>query len=195
MALITRLSRLMRADLHALLDRLEEPDILLAQALREMDDAVGADEQALAALQRRRERVQQRRQTLARQTASDDERLEVCLDAGQDDLARDLLRRRLERERLETRLGEQGQALDARIEQLGTTLEDRRRRLDALRAEAALLSERTGDRMDDHRGGQAAGHTGSGPGACSDWDAGGTAPVRDADVEVALLAAKRRRSA
>ena len=36
MALITRLSRMMRADFNALLDRLEEPDILLAQALRDM---------------------------------------------------------------------------------------------------------------------------------------------------------------
>lgn len=36
MALINRATRLFRADLHAVLDRIEEPDILLRQAVREM---------------------------------------------------------------------------------------------------------------------------------------------------------------
>ena len=38
MALINRISRLFTADMHAVLDRLEEPDVLLKQALREMED-------------------------------------------------------------------------------------------------------------------------------------------------------------
>ena len=38
MALITRFSRLFRADLHAVLDRIEEPDVILRQAVREMEE-------------------------------------------------------------------------------------------------------------------------------------------------------------
>jgi len=192
MALITRLSRLLRADLHALLDRLEEPDILLAQALREMEDAVAADDRALAALRRQHTRTRERRDALARQGAGDVEQLEVCLDAGQDDLARALLRRGLERERLDARLERTARELDGRIEGLAATLTERRRRLEQLRAEAALLAR--------------SGPTGAGPGeplpggqgASATWldpAAEEMAPVRDADVEVALLAAKRRRSA
>ena len=40
MALITRVSRLLRADVHAVLDRLEEPDVLLQQAIRDMEEVV-----------------------------------------------------------------------------------------------------------------------------------------------------------
>ena len=36
MALVNRLSRLFQADFHAVLDRIEEPDLQLRQAVREM---------------------------------------------------------------------------------------------------------------------------------------------------------------
>ncbi len=38
MALITRVSRLFQADFHAVLDRIEEPEVLLRQAVREMEE-------------------------------------------------------------------------------------------------------------------------------------------------------------
>ena len=38
MALINRFSRLFTADMHAVLDRIEEPDALLKQAVREMEE-------------------------------------------------------------------------------------------------------------------------------------------------------------
>ena len=36
MALINRMSRLFTADIHAVLDRIEEPNVLLKHAIREM---------------------------------------------------------------------------------------------------------------------------------------------------------------
>ncbi len=192
MALITRLSRLLRADLHGLLDRLEEPDLLLAQALRDMEDAILADERTLAMLQRQRSRIRERRDASARKVAVDAEQLAVCLDASQDDLARDLLRRGLERERLDARLARSAHELDARLETLETRLETRRRRLEQLRAEAALLAQ---PGLSQPGAGEAAGDRQPGRGPWLDLDAEDGMPVRDADVEVALLAAKRRRSA
>ena len=44
MALINRLSRLFKADFHAVLDQIEEPELLLKQAIREME-AVGLKHQ------------------------------------------------------------------------------------------------------------------------------------------------------
>jgi len=104
MALITRLSRLIRSDLNAVLDRLEEPDILLAQALRDMQQALADNERELAALERDRQRLAQRRQRLSRRKAAAATELDICLDADQDDLARSLLRRGLEQERLDALL-------------------------------------------------------------------------------------------
>ena len=44
MALINRMTRLFTADLHAVLDRLEEPDVLLKHAIREMEDELALRE-------------------------------------------------------------------------------------------------------------------------------------------------------
>jgi phage shock protein A len=183
MALITRLSRLLRADMHALLDRLEEPDIVLAQALREMEDAIAADEQALTSLKHQRSRLAEHSDVLARRHADDAKQLEVCLDAEQDDLARELLRRKLQRERLDAQLSSRSRELDSRIAAQATRLAECRQRLEQLRAEASVLADTDRAPVEPAQD------------AWSDLEADGIAPVRDADVEIALLAAKRGRSA
>ncbi|MGB5831751.1 MAG: PspA/IM30 family protein [Thiohalocapsa sp.] len=184
--MITRLSRLMRADLNAVLDRLEEPDILLSQALRDMQEAVASDERTLASLRRDQRRLRERRDSLSQRQSSTAAELAVCLDAGQDDLARALLRRQLEDQRLNTLLTGREQDLGARIEDLTEVLDQRLRRLETLQAEAALVmetrKEEAGTRFDPSFDGSPA------------WESDAPAPVRDTDVEVALLAAKRRRS-
>jgi phage shock protein A len=40
MTLITRVSRLFKADVHGILDALEEPEAILKQAVREMEDEI-----------------------------------------------------------------------------------------------------------------------------------------------------------
>ena len=47
MALITRLSRLFQADMHAVLDKIEEPELLLKQAIREMEESITTDERQI----------------------------------------------------------------------------------------------------------------------------------------------------
>ena len=47
MALITRISRLFKADFHAVLDQIEEPEVLLRQAVREMEDSIAHGDQEL----------------------------------------------------------------------------------------------------------------------------------------------------
>ena len=98
MALITRLSRLFTADMHAVLDRIEEPEVLLKQAIREMGDELVAAErrirwshQELAHIARQEEEAGEAIRTAAAE-------LDVCFAAQQDDLARRLIRRRLEAE-------------------------------------------------------------------------------------------------
>jgi phage shock protein A len=100
MALITRVSRLLRADLHAVLDRVEEPEVLLKQAMREMEEVLTRDEQRIKVL------PHEHRQLLTRETdveRSLDEiagELDVCFESGKDDLACAVIRRTLEAQRL-----------------------------------------------------------------------------------------------
>ena len=48
MVLINRISRLFKADFHAVLDRIEEPEQLLKQAIRDMEDDLANTEQRIS---------------------------------------------------------------------------------------------------------------------------------------------------
>ena len=49
MALINRVTQLFKADFHAVLDRIEEPEQLLRQSIRDMEDVLLAADRPLAA--------------------------------------------------------------------------------------------------------------------------------------------------
>ena len=78
MALITRVSRLFRADVHAVLDRIEEPDLLLRQALREMEDSFASDQQQLKLLQHELVHLENRGKGFEQALKEMDDELDIC---------------------------------------------------------------------------------------------------------------------
>lgn len=173
MALITRFSRLFSADLHAVLDRVEEPAIVLKQAIRDMQSAVAAAEARLRALQARARQIDGARSASAARLKDTAEELDVCLEASDDDLARSVIQRKLELER-------QMAAFDREAERIAGTLDDqqravaaRRRELEGLRSQAEAFD------------------------SAAHEDPGMSAPaagVSSQEVEVALLREKQRRA-
>ncbi|MBI1422935.1 MAG: hypothetical protein GC149_05655 [Gammaproteobacteria bacterium] len=175
MALITRFSRLFRADLHAVLDRIEEPDVILRQAVREMEEEILADEQRHKLLAHELKQLASRHDDVKQTLARTQEELGICLDAGNDDLARNLLRRKLEAERLLQYLVRQQQEMTHAISELTTRLQTNRTRLTGMQQKLELLVR---DSHGDH----------------SDLSvAMPDIAVSDADVEVALLREKQNR--
>jgi phage shock protein A len=175
MALITRVSRLFRADLHAVLDHIEEPDILLRQAVREMEEDLARDEQRCKLLRHEHGRLAARLDETAQALAAIGEELDVCFTSGKDDLARALIRRRLEAQRFGKFLAAKRDELDAAIEALQTRIDAHRRELDAMRQKAELFSADDAARQ---------------PGDM--WQAPDFS-VRDEDVEVAFLREQQHR--
>jgi len=177
MALITRVSRLFRADLHAVLDRIEEPQVLLRQAVREMEEDLGRDEQRLRLLAHEQEQLTARSHQTAQELTRIEAELDVCFDSDKEDLARGLIRRRLETQQLARHL-EQRQASVARdLSKLRSRVDENRSRLEAMRQKAELLAEEDAP-----------------VGPEPHWDRGPGLGIRDEDVEVAFLAERQRRS-
>lgn len=175
MALITRLARLWRADINALLDRLEAPDLVLAQAVREMEQAIDGERRLLARHMADTERLAALeagcRATLEQTAAA----LEDCLSEERDDLARALIRRRLETERQRQQIEGRRMRLAGECDQVRRRIAEREARLAGLRARAALVED---------------------PARESEPEGAPLAPasaVRDEEVEIALLQAKRLR--
>lgn len=177
MAFITRLTRLLRADLHALLDHLEEPDLVLAQAVREMEQALDDGRQRAAQLERDIGRLSAQESDLEQVLVRSDDALDDCLAAGEDRLARPIMRRRLEAERQLSTVGRRRVAVETELGALRQVLAERAARLADLRARAAIYDEERRPRQSD----------------VTALDFGPETVIRDADVEVALLRAKRTR--
>lgn len=175
MALINRMSRLLTADIHAVLDRIEEPDALLRQAIRDMDDELARAEQHLKRLEHERDALIARRRRLDRSLADVDAQLDVCFDAGNDALARKLVRRRLEAERLGRHIAERLDAIEESAAAQRATIVEQRERLDVLRQKAELLTE------------------GAEPAAAGICDEPDRYAVGDDEVEVAFLRERQRR--
>jgi phage shock protein A len=139
MALINRFTRLFTADLHAVLDRMEEPEILLKQAVREMEEALADSERRLRALSVRNQQLKDARSSAAQTLERLSEEMDVCFAADNDDLARTLIRRKLAGERHLTQLEAQNVALAGTLAQLESSVADQRAELLDLRQKAELF--------------------------------------------------------
>ena len=100
MALINRLSRLFRADFHAVLDQIEEPEALLKQAIRDMEDDLANTEQRIKLCAHDQDALSRRKDELENSIAETDAQLDLCFESEKDDLAKGLIRKKLEAERL-----------------------------------------------------------------------------------------------
>ncbi len=176
MTLINRVSRLFRADLHAVLDRVEEPDLLLRQAVREMEDDLAADRRRLAGLAEGRRALDARLAELEAQVSRVAEELDICFAAGKDDLARALIKRRLEAARLRDFLRAKRADLERQTAGLESRIGENAARLEAMRQKAELLASRDPSEPPD-----------------VSWSAP-DCRVRDEDVEVAFLRERQRRA-
>jgi phage shock protein A len=176
MALITRISRLFQADLHAVLDRIEEPDLLLRQAVREMEDDLARDEQGMKVLNHELEQLISRETDIGHSLDEIEDELDVCFESGKDDLARALIKRKLEALRFQKFLSRKREVQERTLSGLRTRLQQNRASLDSMRQKAELLAEETvADSFVDN------------------WSSPDIV-VRDEDVEVAFLREKQQRS-
>jgi phage shock protein A len=141
MTLLTRVSRLFQADLHAVLDQIEEPEVLLRQSIREMDEALNQDQRQLKLLLQEQRQLGARQGEIDQSLADLEQQLDLCFAAGQDDLARGLVRRKLETQRLATLLGQKRQTLDDHCASLAQRIAENRSLLEQMHQKAELLGE------------------------------------------------------
>jgi len=182
MALINRVARLFKADFNAVLDQIEEPEQLLKQAIRDMEDELAANEQRIAICVHDQETLNVRRTEV---TSSIDEfgnQLDLCFESGKDDLAKTLIRKKLEAERIQKKLTTRFESNARFLADQRTLLDDNRATLESLRQKAELV-----------------GHTLPESDAGSDYDDIGwlTRDLRigDDEVEIAYLREKATRGA
>lgn len=142
MALINRVSRLFKADLHAVLDQLEEPEQILRQAVRDMEDELAMTEQSIARCVLEQDALRNRLDAIQRSVSATSEQLDLCFTTGKDDLAKGLIRRKLEAERVHRHLSERHDAGQACLQEQRERLRQNTNTLESLRQKAEVFARR-----------------------------------------------------
>lgn len=142
MALINRISRLFKADFHAVLDQIEEPEVLLKQAIRDMEDELASTEQRIAVCAHDQNALSVRVAELESAVADISAQLDLCFESKKDDLARGLIKKRIEAKRLLKRLNGKHAANESWLDEQRTQLDENQATLEGLRQKAELFAKR-----------------------------------------------------
>lgn len=176
MALINRVSRLFKADVHAVLDRMEEPEALLRQSVREMEEVIEQDEHRLSLLENELRQATSRQQGLQQALAEIETQMDVCFESDKQDLAKKLVRRKLELQQQEKVIAGRHAENERAMSRLRALIDERRQTLQSMQQKVSLL---VADSPSD-----------DGYGAANE-----AAPaIAEHDVEVAFLQEKKRRA-
>tara|TARA_R110001592_G_scaffold363393_1_gene687182 strand:+ start:25787 stop:26341 length:555 start_codon:yes stop_codon:yes gene_type:complete len=182
MTLISRISRLFKADFHAVLDQVEEPQLLLKQAIREMEEALHAGEMRVREVLVEQEGLKVRHEEMQQALISIDEELDICFQEEKSELARELIKRKLQTQRVIKQIAARLAAAEKNLLESKKVLADNRATLAGARQKAELFTDRFSQR----------GCEGS-PSDQTMWHSGESV-ISDNDVEVAFLREKKRRA-
>ncbi len=148
MALINRISRLVKADFHAVLDQIEEPEQLLKQAIRDMEDDLSDTEQRIKLCAHDQEALRVRKSELEATIARIDGQLDLCFQSKKEDLAKNQIRKKLEAERILKRLNARLEANEKFLDEQRAALEENRATLESLKQKAELFAQRVPSQAD-----------------------------------------------
>ncbi len=143
MGLLSRIIRICQADLHGVMDHIEDRDLLLKQHLREMQTAMAAKQARIDQLEETARTAQRQLTGYARQLKTVEEELDQAVARDKDAVARRLIRKRRS-------LQQCAANLDNQIRDLTATLAEARERraaqtmtYDELRLRVAAVQERS----------------------------------------------------
>lgn len=146
MTLITRISRLFRADVHYLLDCIEDPEAMLKQAIREMENEVSRDEKTLMDLEVRTAQLQLERGDRSKTDVQLQQSIDASFAAKEEKLARAFVRRKLQGERRLKSIEEELVQISADETRIRERLSTRKEKLAEITSKAKLFEESRLDR-------------------------------------------------
>jgi phage shock protein A len=174
MALITRLSRLFHADMNAVLDKIEEPELLLKQSIREMEETFALDERKIKSLGFEQQQLTHKEDEIKQSLAELEQKLVICFESDKDDLAHSLIKRKLETEHYLKSLTAQISHSIENITQLKTQHKEHQDQLVSMKQKAEIFN-----------------HNDTTETTVSNWN-NPSFTVRNEDVEVAFLHEKQK---
>ncbi len=161
MGIFSRLNRVIKSNLNALIDQAEDPDKMIGQTVSDMKSALKRARKDLVEAMGSARRLDKKEQELRDEAADWEKKAVLALERDDDDLAREALRRKAralkDADAVRDRAAEQATAADsmkAQLERLEEKLDDLKARQKTLAAQVRSAREQrpdpaqpTGDRL------------------------------------------------
>lgn len=141
MTLISRMSRLFRADIHHLLDCMEEPEIVLKQAIREMEDEISRDDEEKNRIESLKLRLQSEHEELQVEIEAMQNNIRSAFGVEDELLAKSFVKRKLIAERRIERIKRDAAKLEKSREEFERKITERRKKLQEIQEHARLYKK------------------------------------------------------
>jgi phage shock protein A len=130
------MAKILKADIHGVMDQFEDQRLLLKQHLRDMEEALSSKEASLIALQETRKQIQLELDTYGGRRQSLERDLDVAIQTDQDDIARVLIRKIKPLTDLTNAMTHRIDTLDQEIAGISDRLDQQRLRYEQIRHRA-----------------------------------------------------------
>jgi phage shock protein A len=142
MGVFSRVFRLCKADLHGVMDQLEDKELLLKQCLREMEESLKDKHARLDGIMRACERIQRALARHNEESVKLEQDLDLAVGKEKDEIARMLIRKRRTLQAGCAQLRRRLETLAEERDQVAGTLDNQRLQYDQLKAQAAAFCRR-----------------------------------------------------
>ncbi|GBC60274.1 phage shock protein A [Desulfonema ishimotonii] len=136
MSILTRMIRLWKADIHGVMDQLEDKPLLLNQYLRDMEAALAHNEAELNRLVASRNQARQSHEKYTAEIETLENDLDAAIERDKDDIARFLIKKRRPLSRHREDLERHIRTLEQEIAQCRENLDSRKLEYERLRLRA-----------------------------------------------------------
>jgi phage shock protein A len=137
MAIMNRFLKLCKADIHGVMDQLEDHGLLLKQYLREMEEELGHKEAEVGKMLASRNQAQRDYEKTSRESEKLDQDLTVAIEKDKDDIARLLIKKLKPLVFHQDELARHIQNLEQEINQFRECLEEQRLQYEQLQLRTA----------------------------------------------------------
>ncbi|PNY82305.1 PspA/IM30 family protein [Deinococcus koreensis] len=142
MTILDRLSRLLRANVNDLISKAENPELIIEQALRDMRGAYTEARGEVAEAMAQAAKLEREANTNRRLSAEYEKKAEEALRGGNEELAREALKRSQNSKDLAAGFDEQRTIQTSTIDQLKTQLRALEAKIDEMESKKSLLAAR-----------------------------------------------------
>jgi len=133
MAILARVLRLFKADIHGFMDQIEDQGLLLKQHLRDMEESLNHKEAKIRQKCFARDQARQDYEKGAAESNNLEQDLQVAIQKNRDDITRMLIKKLKPLKRIQTERGSHIDRLNQEIEAFKETIEQQRLQYEQLR--------------------------------------------------------------